>query len=339
MNNFSVSAVIPCYNGAAHLRKAVASALVQTVPPREVIIIDDGSTDDSAAIAEAFGDPVRVLRQLNSGESVARNRGIEEAVGTWVAFLDADDLWEPTKIERQLALAGPGVVAVHTADYAFGAASYISDPGEEAPEQRYSLTRVNVRGNPCRPSSLLVRQACPARFPTWTRFAEDRIYTLELLRHGRIELVRDPLTGYRLHAGQQSASPDAAVERHRTMLRWLSEREGELDPAEVAWTRRASVAKLARLTEDAYWKRDWSAYWITRRYLEQYADHPTAAAALARRVPPAWLLRMKDSADRLLHRGCSEIGPSRVVGVEDPRAVEEDFGDLSDDPAVEGGGR
>jgi len=77
-------------------------------------VIDDGSSDNSAEIAAAFGPPVRVLRQPNQGESVARNRGMEEARGSWIAFLDADDLWRPRKLESQLALVDDGVVAVHT---------------------------------------------------------------------------------------------------------------------------------------------------------------------------------------------------------------------------------
>ena len=97
----SISVVIPCHNAAAFLRATIASILGQTEPVLEVIVVDDGSTDDSARIAELFGPPVRVVRQPNQGESAARNRGIEAAAGDWVAFLDADDLWLPTKIELQ----------------------------------------------------------------------------------------------------------------------------------------------------------------------------------------------------------------------------------------------
>lgn len=96
----TVSVVIPCYNGANFLLETLESALNQTHPPLEVIVIDDGSTDDSATIAESFGPPVRVIRQENQGESVARNRGIAEAKGTYVLFLDADDLLAPQALEK-----------------------------------------------------------------------------------------------------------------------------------------------------------------------------------------------------------------------------------------------
>jgi glycosyltransferase involved in cell wall biosynthesis len=82
-----ISVVIPCFNGAQFLRETLESVRHQTYPAHEVIVVDDGSTDDSAAIA---GPPVRVIRQTNQGESVARNRGIDEATANWIAFLDAD---------------------------------------------------------------------------------------------------------------------------------------------------------------------------------------------------------------------------------------------------------
>ena len=99
----TVSVITPCYNGARYLQQTLESAARQTRPPLEIIVIDDGSADDSAAIAERFGPPVRVFRQDNRGESAARNRGISEARGSHVLFLDADDLLAPAAIERLVA--------------------------------------------------------------------------------------------------------------------------------------------------------------------------------------------------------------------------------------------
>jgi len=99
----TVSVITAVYNGARYLRESLQSILTQTVPPDEVIVVDDGSTDDSAAIARSFGSVVRVVSQPNAGQASALARGMALATGTCFAFNDADDLWVPQKQERQLA--------------------------------------------------------------------------------------------------------------------------------------------------------------------------------------------------------------------------------------------
>lgn len=100
----SISVIIPAYNAACFIAQAIESAIRQTCKPSQIIIVDDGSSDATADIAEGFGPPVQVLRQTNKGVSAARNIGIAKATGDLIAFLDADDLWRPTKLEQQLAL-------------------------------------------------------------------------------------------------------------------------------------------------------------------------------------------------------------------------------------------
>src|SRR5258708_19685267 len=94
-----VSVIIPCYNGRRFLSQAIDSVLVQTIVPAEIIVVDDGSTDDSAEVAESYGPPVRVIRQANQGESAARNVGIAAARGDYLLFLDAADLLESQSLE------------------------------------------------------------------------------------------------------------------------------------------------------------------------------------------------------------------------------------------------
>lgn len=98
-DSLTVSIITPCYNGGRYLQQTLDSAARQTRPPLEVIVIDDGSTDDSAAIARAFGPPVRLVQQANAGESVARNLGISQARGSHALFLDADDVLHERAIE------------------------------------------------------------------------------------------------------------------------------------------------------------------------------------------------------------------------------------------------
>ena len=100
----TISVVIPAFDAERVIPRAIESARRQRVAPDEILVVDDGSTDGTARIAEAQGAPVRCIRQANGGASSARNRGIGEARGEWVAFLDADDEWEPGHLERAFAL-------------------------------------------------------------------------------------------------------------------------------------------------------------------------------------------------------------------------------------------
>jgi glycosyltransferase involved in cell wall biosynthesis len=98
-----ISCIIPCYNAERFLGEAIESVMAQTLAPAEIIVIDDGSTDGSAAVAARYAGQVRYLRQVNAGPAAARNRGIDLTDGEFVAFLDADDLWHPEKLQRQAA--------------------------------------------------------------------------------------------------------------------------------------------------------------------------------------------------------------------------------------------
>jgi glycosyltransferase involved in cell wall biosynthesis len=96
----SISVLICCYNGERFLAETLESVLAQTLKPAEVIVIDDGSTDRSAEIAESFGLPVRVIRQANQGLPASRNVAIAAAQGEYLFFIDADDTIHPTALER-----------------------------------------------------------------------------------------------------------------------------------------------------------------------------------------------------------------------------------------------
>ena len=97
-----ITCIIPAYNAAAYLREAVDSVLAQTLPPQEIIVVDDGSVDETPAVVAGYGRAVTLLVQANGGRAVACNAGLHAARGEFIAFLDADDLWEPEKLERQL---------------------------------------------------------------------------------------------------------------------------------------------------------------------------------------------------------------------------------------------
>lgn len=102
MNNLTISSIIAVYNGREYLAEAIESIRGQSRPVDEIIVVDDGSTDDTADVAEGFGSPVRCIRQQNAGQSAARNHGVRASRGDLLSFLDSDDLIHPRKIERQL---------------------------------------------------------------------------------------------------------------------------------------------------------------------------------------------------------------------------------------------
>lgn len=108
MSSNIVSVIIPTYNRADTLDRAITSVLGQSYQPIEVIVVDDGSTDHTAEVLAAFGDSIRVIRQENRGPSAARNTGVAASIGKIIAFLDSDDTWEPTKLERQVRLMERG---------------------------------------------------------------------------------------------------------------------------------------------------------------------------------------------------------------------------------------
>ena len=110
-----VSVVIPTYNRAGFVREAITSVLRQDYPDIELIVVDDGSHDNTAAVVSGFGPAVRYLWQENRGVSAARNRGVATTTGDLIAFLDSDDLWLPSKVSAQVAYfeARPEAQACH----------------------------------------------------------------------------------------------------------------------------------------------------------------------------------------------------------------------------------
>jgi len=115
----SISVVIPTYNRSHTLARALDSVIAQSVQPLEIIVIDDGSTDDTGTLVKSQYPDVKLYRQSNHGVSHARNRGIESANGEWIAFLDSDDAWYPGKLEAQLRELerNPSIRLCHTDEH------------------------------------------------------------------------------------------------------------------------------------------------------------------------------------------------------------------------------
>lgn len=102
MKSFYVSAVIPVFNRPVQIKRAVDSVLAQTYRNVECIVVDDGSTDETLSVLKEYGDRIKVISTVNRGVSAARNTGVKNATGEYIAFLDSDDEWKPEKIEKQI---------------------------------------------------------------------------------------------------------------------------------------------------------------------------------------------------------------------------------------------
>jgi glycosyltransferase involved in cell wall biosynthesis len=211
-----ISVVIPAYNAAHFLPRSLASVFAQTRPPDEVIVVDDGSTDSTARIAEELG--AKVIQRPNGGIGAARNAGLRQASGEWIALLDADDSWAPEKLARQVALIQPGVVFVYTGVTLFDDQG---PRGAQAAVDPPAAKRLLRTCNPILPSSVLVRrQAVLAAggFREGARTCEDWGMWVRLLPFGSFAAVPEPLTNYYLHPQSISASPKRMLDGLRVIL-------------------------------------------------------------------------------------------------------------------------
>lgn len=302
MTPFRASVVIPTYNYGRFLAHAVDSVLSQTLPAHEVIVVDDGSTDDTPAVAERYAGRITYLRRANAGVSAARNAGIAAATGDWVAFLDADDAWEPGFLAgvRSACEQEPRPALVFTDFRIFGDVDGVARPSATFAEWDASdhllVPLVSVM-----PSASVVPADSPVRFPEWAKHNEDAVFFNETAERGPVRAVAEPLARYRRHgASNQAAHRSAARQRtparvNDTLLQWATGRES---------THPGSVARLfhtlTALVVSARWKRDWPQYWLLRDYCAAHwpADLPRPAC-LTERVWPAAVYAAKDFFDRV----------------------------------------
>jgi glycosyltransferase involved in cell wall biosynthesis len=212
MSPDDVSVVVPVRDGAAFLDEALRSIAAQTRPAREVIVVDDGSSDASAEIAARLG--ARVERQVASGQSAARNRGVELSSCDLVAFLDADDLWPPDKLERQVATLG----AHPEVELLFGHVRQF-EAGELGPPQPGFLF-----------GSLLARRAALDRvgtFSTGWRVGELMEWLLRAREAGVRELMSsDVVLHRRLHDANLSRGRESRIDHVRILKQALDRRRG-----------------------------------------------------------------------------------------------------------------
>jgi len=227
-----VSVVIPTFNRAVLLRQTIDAVLAQSVPADEIIIVDDGSTDGTAAMVEGLAPAMRLLRQANAGDLAARNAGLAQARGELVAFCDSDDLWRPGFLAAMQALwqAEPRLVAgfgnfriirngAWLPDAKFGSAppGFWDGLREVGPGLSVFDTPIVdrlIRFQLCFPSALVVDRNHMRGIGGWDESVGRTVGTdfatmLRLAEHAPIGVVQAPLVGIRKHAGNYSADVQA----------------------------------------------------------------------------------------------------------------------------------
>jgi glycosyltransferase involved in cell wall biosynthesis len=263
MRAHDVSVVIPVHNRPALVRRAVDSVLRQTAPPAEVIVVDDGSTDDTPEVLASYGDAIRVLRFRRSRErGAARNAGAAAGRTSLVAFLDSDDEWEPDKLERQRAVVAPASVTgirIVGADGRTLKRAYA--PPRSAP--RRLLDRNAFIGSP---SSLLIDAGLFERiggFPEdrSVQGSEDWLLLLKLRAASvRLAVLSAPLVRYRAHPGMSTGDPDLVAGCVWSAVIWL-ERSQMIGGSEIRAVRAGKAAHIARRYANAgRW--DAAARWV-----------------------------------------------------------------------------
>jgi len=242
-----ISAIIPCYNYAHYLGRAIESALAQTHPLAEVLVVDDGSTDNTAEVARAYPPPVRHIFQENRGLSSARNTGVKEARSEWVALLDADDWWLPLKTERQVEALGrrPEAVLSYTG-------VHFVEPNGTTHERRGTpdnkLWPTIRHTNQIVPSTVLIKRdvlLAAGGFDESLRACEDWEMWVRLGPEAQFAGVEEPLTEYQLTPMSMSSNEAKMLENterilEKTLVRGLTGWD------RILWRRRIRGMELYR---------------------------------------------------------------------------------------------
>lgn len=221
-----VSVIIPTYNRTRYICDAIDSVLAQSYQDLEIIVVNDGSTDDTATVLKKYAGRIKLILQENRGVSAARNRGIIEASGEYVAFLDADDLWFSNKLSVQIPL----LESNFELGMVFSYLEFIDEQGRRTsrikPKQKPGIDFLSMlEFGSAATSSCVIRKQCldaAGQFDEFLHIYEDVDLFLRVVKRFPAVLVEQPLGGYREHSNQ-STLDDIKNYKHQVKLaqKWL----------------------------------------------------------------------------------------------------------------------
>lgn len=221
-----VSVVIPAYNHGRYLGEAIASVLAQTCSPMEIIVVDDGSTDDTAAVARRFEPHIRYVYQQHSGAAAARNHGVELATGEYLSFLDADDLWVADKLARQMA----ALVRTPGLDMISGHVQHFYSAELDETTRRQLRVAADVMPGPGPSTMLITRRAFDrvGPFATTWQLAETIDWLNRAVEKGLSQgMLSAVVVMRRIHAGHLTAQRRSQVDYARVLKATLDRRRKE----------------------------------------------------------------------------------------------------------------
>jgi glycosyltransferase involved in cell wall biosynthesis len=302
------SVIIPCHNHEAYLGEAIESVYTQTRAVREIIVVDDGSTKPVQSASTWEGVPLRIVRTENRGVSAARNLAVSLATGAFIAFLDADDAWAPTKIEMQEEAleSNPDTVAVftqHTEKPGWEPCPPTNYPPPDASDDEFlvRLWKWNFIALP----SVMVRRETFLRvggFKEHLRYSEDWELWVRLVAAGRIAQVPFPLCYRRIHSHQMTKSFDQIVIYHRKCRLLLMREYGERIAAAGISPRQQQKFSQEEYREHLlilYFQRRFStARWLLWDYLSHYpGDIGILKYAFLSLLPEWFFVALRDKTD------------------------------------------
>lgn len=251
-----ISVVIPTYNYGRFIWDAIASVFAQTHPAAEVIVIDDGSTDETESVVRGFSEPITYIRQKNLGVCAARNLGIENSFGELIAFLDADDTWLPNKLDKQVAKFSedPEIGLVHCGMREFDdktgkTIAYHITGGEGWVAEELALWEKPVIVGPG--GSIVVRRDViedVGGFDPRLKNGEDWEFCLRIATKYKVGFVAEPLVNYRNH-GKNATKNINEMERS-TLLAW--EKAFHTSDHNIIRLKRRSYGNLHKVLAGSY---------------------------------------------------------------------------------------
>jgi glycosyltransferase involved in cell wall biosynthesis len=265
-----VSVVVPTYNRAELIQEAIESVLRQTTPVHELIVVDDGSTDSTCELVRAYGDRAVLLRHDHRGAAAARNRGLARATGDWIAFLDSDDVWTPTKLEKQLQYLDrhPQCGFVHAGYYEFGEHERVVPAPSPFVSGDHRVEHLLFAAGWICTSTALVRRSIPVTFREWAGSSgEDIIFFGDLLRAGiQFGYIDKALVGHRLHPVSANREAGSQACGLSVQWRWILETFAS-EPEEQRRLQKDLLARVIRAMSQARSSRDWCRYWEWRNWV------------------------------------------------------------------------